>query len=571
VVVRHVSVELLNLNKPWASTERPYPYEQTDITQDVLPFDPSVGKGLLYVRPTALHGSSVLWSNDHTFRDPDYVGTNNAGAVPMVVVGYQSNRSCSVDRYGPHLEQCRYGGPGYRIVLSSSPLDNDGGVGVGFVSFRAIELWSDSDNAERIGLGRRAMTRMLAPQSTEAPFTFHTGTVEASTFRAAVDQLTAVGGFDLIMMSFGSGFVMEDVTQLNMEQIGALIAYARSKGLEVGGYDLIAEKPPTVAELSVAVIDPATNEPTGALCFASSWRRGLTHDVLAWIQNASLTAIETDGPFGGAVCGSHSHDHYDAHDSVHLQQKGQAEFYATMRANGIYVNAPDDYLFEGGANKVCGGYTMFSSTQSHWEMLQIQRVQMYDALYVETPTMAWMLAPLDPYGGGGGNGLEPLSQNIEAYNWTLASYLGYGLSGTCFRGHRIYNTPEVAAMVKTWTSFWMQYRQILTRDVIHVKRPDYQSIDAIMHVESNRSAAVCALVMVYNPTSEQRSTELSLDMWYTGEAEAVTVAEQGWAHAASSMPIARDFTISLPTTLPAMGITYFVVTRPSPSDKTFPH
>jgi hypothetical protein len=41
---------------------------------------------------------------------------------------------------------------------------------------------------------------------------------------------------------------------------------------------------------------------------------------------------------------------------------------------------------------------MFSSTRPHWEMLQIQRLQTYDQLFVETPSMEWMLAPLDPYG-----------------------------------------------------------------------------------------------------------------------------------------------------------------------------
>ena len=51
VVVRHVAIELLRVNKAWASVDRPMPYEQTDITQDVLPFDPSVGSGLLCVQP----------------------------------------------------------------------------------------------------------------------------------------------------------------------------------------------------------------------------------------------------------------------------------------------------------------------------------------------------------------------------------------------------------------------------------------------------------------------------------------------------------------------------------------
>ena len=50
IVVTHVAIEILRVNKPWASVERPMPYEQTDITQDVLPFDSDVGSGLLCVR-----------------------------------------------------------------------------------------------------------------------------------------------------------------------------------------------------------------------------------------------------------------------------------------------------------------------------------------------------------------------------------------------------------------------------------------------------------------------------------------------------------------------------------------
>ena len=168
--------------------------------------------------------------------------------------------------------------------------------------------------------------RLLAPQSQEAPFTFHTGTTDAVVFRALVDQLSSVGGFDMIMMSFGSGFAMEDIAPPSLAKIGALIDYARARGIEVGGYDLIALRAPTAAEEPFATVDPATNKSGGSLCFASGWRRALTKDVLTWVENHSLTAIETDGPYGGGVCGSHAHDHYGAADSVYLQQRGQVEF-----------------------------------------------------------------------------------------------------------------------------------------------------------------------------------------------------------------------------------------------------
>ena len=125
-----------------------------------------------YIHPSALHGSSVLWNDDQTFRDPDYVATNNVGAAPSVVVGYQSEHTCNITRAqgNYNVGECHYGGPGFRLI-------HDGSA---FVSFRAIELWSDSAEPERKGLGRRAMSRLLAPQSQEAPFTFHTGALSCA-------------------------------------------------------------------------------------------------------------------------------------------------------------------------------------------------------------------------------------------------------------------------------------------------------------------------------------------------------------------------------------------------------
>ena len=53
---------------------------------------------------------------------------------------------------------------------------------------------------------------------------------------------------------------------------------------------------------------------------------------------------------------------------------------------------------------------------------------------------------------------------------------------------------------------------------------------------------------------------LSLDMYYTGEGDDVTVAEHG--QASRPMRLARDYTVALQVSLPAMQMTYYVVTRP---------
>ena len=62
-------------------------------------------------------------------------------------------------------------------------------------------------------------------------------------------------------------------------------------------------------------------------------------------------------------------------------------------------------------------------------------------------------------------------------------------------------------MVTKWMGFWKQYRSILVQDIIHVKRPDMQSLDCIMHVTANATAhlGIVALAMVYNPSLRPQS------------------------------------------------------------------
>lgn len=85
--------------------------------------------------------------------------------------------------------------------------------------------------------------------------------------------------------------------------------------------------------------------------------------------------------------------------------------------------------------------------------------------------------------------------------------------GACYRGNRLYDTPAVQAVVSKWTAFWVKYRSILVQDVIHVKRPDMQSIDCLMHVTANKTASVAALAMVYNPTQQAQNATLHLDLY----------------------------------------------------------
>ena len=92
---------------------------------------------------------------------------------------------------------------------------------------------------ERLGLSRRKMMRLLAPQTQENPIYFHVTSSESGDFRSVVDQLADVG-FEMVLYSFGSGFDLESNDTEYLDSLKADIAYANARGIEVGGYDLIA-------------------------------------------------------------------------------------------------------------------------------------------------------------------------------------------------------------------------------------------------------------------------------------------------------------------------------------------
>ena len=50
----------------------------------------------------------------------------------------------------------------------------------------------------------------------------------------------------------------------------------------------------------------------------------------------------------------------------------------------------------------------------------------------------------------------------------------------CYRGFRLYDSNSTKALVKKWVDFYKTYRDIITSDIIHVKRPDMQVIITVI-------------------------------------------------------------------------------------------
>ncbi len=399
------------------------------------------------------------------------------------------------------LLRCEYArGPAVPIASGGS-----------FTSFRTHELLLDDDDRERTGLAHRRMYRALTPQVTENPIFLHLRGSDSVSIRRAVDQCAEVG-FEMVILTFWSGFNMEDEDPAYIARIRADFDYAHQKGIRIGGYILLC----TTASKGPAndAIDPSTGKPDGSLCMGSAYTDAYFAKLYRFMDATGMDVLETDGPYHGYDCASTQHKyHRGLEDSCRVQWAKQREFYRACLDRGIYINSPEWYFFEG-SNKYPMGYREGNWSLPRELQILIARQNIYDGTFHKTPSMGWMMLPLTEYGGGGpGATIEPLAEHLDAYEAHLAQNFGSGVIA-CYRGPRLFDTAATKAVVKKWTDFYKQHRAILDSDIIHVRRPDGRDIDCMLHV--NPGLKERGLAMVYNPLDQAVKRSLSLPLYYTG-------------------------------------------------------
>ena len=477
----------------------------------------------LYAETNQAHGTQVAWV------DGSHLAASPGSGEPVLRSSYT---------LGP-----------YATINARNPI---------FESFRLFELVTDSVDPERVALSRHRMTRLLAPQTQENPIFLHCTKSDSAGVRFAIDQMVDVG-FEMFIYSFGSGFRLETSDPKYLAQIKSDIDYAKSKGMEVGGYDLIClERGHGGYGGNVGdqwdAIDPTSGKPTQNACFSSGWLDKLNAYVFGFINETGLISIETDGPYGGSECASKTHDHHvELRDSVYEQTKAQGEFYSKLRALNVYIHQPDNFFYQGGS-KTGMGYNENQYSLPRWQDLSVSRQSMYDDTYHFIPTQGWMFVPLVQYHGGGAAAtFEPLSENLVEYEWALAQYFGYGVM-PCWRGYRLYDTNQTMGVVKKWVDFYKTYRDILTSDIVHVRRPDMQGIDAIIHV--NPRLKYRGLAVVFNPTLKQITENVTMPLYYTGIEKTASVSEMGAPPLAYALD--RDYTVSVSVDLQPQSVTWLL-------------
>jgi hypothetical protein len=376
-------------------------------------------------------------------------------------------------------------------------------------SFRTYELFHDSYDRERQGLAIRRMYRTIAPWTQENPIMLHLTSTDPVVVHKAIDQ-AADCGFEMIVISFWSGLDMENVTPENIAKFKAFRAYANSKGLELGGYSLLASRS---IDKKNDVVSP---KPIfgASPCLGSEWGQGYFEKMKRFISATGFNLLEHDGSYPGDTCASTSHPgHHGYEDSQWTQFQAISDFYRWCRERGVFLNVPDVY-FLSGSNKTGMGYR-----ESNWSLPREQqhihaRQNLFDGTWEKTPSMGWMMVPLVEYQGGGPAAtIEPLHAHLLDYGLHLANNFGYGAQA-CYRGPRLYDTSETRAVVKKWVDWFKSHRAILESDVVHVRRADGVNLDCVLHV--NPSLPDKAMAVVYNPGDTDLEQEIVLPLYYSG-------------------------------------------------------
>jgi len=425
-----------------------------------------------------------------------------------------------------------------------------------FETFRAFELIYDSTDRERKGLAVRRMYRTLAPWVTENPIFLHLKSTDPAVIKQAVDQCAEVG-FEMIILSFGSGLNMENTGEQYLARMKELAAYAHSRGIELGGYSLLASRRISEAD---DVINPKTGTTGGAIfgnspCLGSPWGLNYFDRIRRFLETTSFDLLEHDGSYPGDVCASTKHPgHRGLDDSQWTQWKKIADFYKWCRERGIYLNVPDWY-FLSGSNKTGIGYREVNWSLLRDQQIMLGRQNLYDGTWEKTPSMGWTFVPLVQYHGGGAAAtLEPLAEHLDFYQAHLVQNFGYGVQA-CYRGTRLYDTEATKALVKRWVDWYKKYRPILNSDIIHLRRPDGRGLDAVLHV--NPSLKEKGVLLVFNPTETAIAKQLTLPLYYTGLSDRARIREQ--ENSAQSYKLDRKFEITLDVKVEPRGFTWFVI------------
>ena len=449
-------------------------------------------------------------------------------------VNYLKNTPCLLEVH-PSL------GPGIHLAPGDT-----------FTSFRTYLLPFDSYDRERNGLAKRRMYRTIAPWITENPLMMHVRYADWETVKAAIDQCVEVG-FEMVILTFGSGFDIENDSSQYLAKMKQYAEYAQSKGIEIGGYSLLASR--SIDSLNDVQMPPGKTPTFGnSPCLGSEWGEAYFEKLYHFYEQTGFSLLEHDGNYPGDECIAMDHPGHIGHaDSRWRQWEKITDYYKWCRSQGIYLNVPD-YYYLSGSNKCGMGYREVNWSLSRAQQVLHTRQNIYDGTWEKTPSMGWMFVPLTEYHGGGAAAtIEPLNAHLDHYEKMLLGNLAGGVQA-CYRGPRLFDTPATKALVKKWVDWYKVHREVLEGDIIHLRRADGRDLDYWLNV--NPGGKEKGLLAVFNPLKTSVEKTLKIPLYYAGLTGEVMITDYRGDRVRRKLE--RDYSIELEVQIPPGGFVWYV-------------
>ncbi len=483
----------------------------------------------------AFHAMTAQDGSSHCVRwlpDPEY----------LTQVNYQRKTRCLLE-VGPEI------GP----ALTLPP-------GRPFSTFRTWLLFESDMDRQRRGLAMQRMYETIAPWASSNPLMMHVRSSRDEDVRRAIDQCADVG-FEMAILTFGSGFDIEDDSEENLERWRRHADYAHERSVHLGGYSLLSSR--RILPDGDNCIGKDTGKPGGqvfghAPALASAWGQRYFQKLYRFFEHTGFDLLEHDGSYPGdpdAAARPPLQKGYE--DSRWVQYGIITEFYRWCRARGVYLNVPDWYFLQG-SNKTGMGYR-----ETNWSLPRDQQVlhtrqNLFDGTRQKAPSMGWMFVPLTEYHGGGAEAtIEPLREHLPHYERMLYSNLGYGAQA-CYRGPRLYDAPETREVVRRAVGWFREHRAILEAPVIHgsSRRADGQWLDWVLHADARLDPP--GMLVVFNPLDSEIRADLPLDLYYTGLSDRALVRSGGAApEVRQEIQIDRRGGASLSVVVPSGGWAWY--------------
>lgn len=450
------------------------------------------------------------------------------------------------------------------LMVSRIPVGPAQRVGAGetFHSHTTFELLQDSSDRERRSLGVRRMYRTLCPQVNESLLAAGSPSHDPVVIHKLLDQMGELG-FESYIVTCWPGVSHDNLDPAYVAKWKGVADYARARGIVVSGYELmVASRGRGAAQ---DCIDPATGKPGSpygqSVCLGTSWADDYFQRVWQFIDQTGFTGIGVDGPYHGCPCASTTHQHHRGlADSQWVQWQRQKQMFEEEQRRGMAAGAPDWYFWNGQSSTSLG-FREASANLPRELGLLLYRQYIYDGTWFKPPTMGGFgIGLIGTYTDDPRAMLEPLDQNLEWYELNLVQLLGSGCQAN-LRANRLYDTDRTRAMVSKWVGWYKKYRAILTSDIIHVQRPDGRDLDCLLHVNPRLSEK--GLVLFFNPLAETITREVRLPLYYTGLSEQAVIREQETGEA-KSCSLDREYCVDITVTLPARGVTWYVITANPP-------